>query len=117
MFWSLCQLLQLSELHLRIVGPEDGMDSYIFQEHHCKIPVLQRYGSLIHHLSCRYLDKDTAKAVARLCPSVQSLYLQLDLNSFYVHHDALEQMFIGLRDRLTRLHIRFDAAIFSPTIL
>ncbi|KAG0377990.1 hypothetical protein BGX24_005004 [Mortierella sp. AD032] len=87
------------------------------KEHHRKSPVLQRHGSRIRHLSCDYLDKDTVKSVTQFCQSVQSLYLHLNLNAFWAHYDVLEGMFITLRDRLTKVHIRFDASVISPMLL
>lgn len=51
------------------------------------------------------------------CRAVRSLSLHLDLNSIWVHYDVLEDLFIGLRDRLTQVHVRFDASVVSPSIL
>lgn len=88
-----------------------------FQERHRKTPILQLQGCLVQYLTCDFVDKDTIKTITQYCKSLRSLSLRLNLNAFYVHYDVLEALFIGLRNTLTRVHVRFDASIFSPTIL
>ncbi|KAG0276356.1 hypothetical protein BGZ95_007661 [Linnemannia exigua] len=110
-------LVNVCRLWHRLFGPYAWEKVIVPENRKMTLSGFRRNGAYVRDLTCNHVDKMLLKSVSRYSHSLEQLSLYLDHHSIWVSYKLLEKTFLGTRDRLTTISIRFDATILDTRLL